>query len=66
MVAGRDSVAAGEYVWLYWRAMRSIWMMVAGSVFLAIGWAQSLDPVIADPQHHHLEFQNQWVRIIRD
>jgi quercetin dioxygenase-like cupin family protein len=25
-----------------------------------------LDPVIADPQHYHLEFQNQWVRIIRE
>ena len=39
---------------------------MAGSVFLAAGWAQDSDPVIADPQHHHLEFQNQWVRIIRE
>ena len=46
--------------------MRSIRIVVAGSVFLATGWSQSLDPVIADPQHYHLEFQNQWVRIIRE
>jgi hypothetical protein len=46
--------------------MRSEWMVVAGSVLLATGWAQNLDPVIADPQHYHLEFQNQWVRIIRE
>ena len=46
--------------------MRSIRIALAGGVFLAAGWAQSLDPVIADPQHHHLEFQNQWVRIIRE
>jgi len=46
--------------------MRSIWMVVAGSIFLATGWSQDQDSVIADPQHHHLEFQNQWVRIIRE
>ena len=46
--------------------MRSIWMVVAGSIFLATGWSQDLDSVIADPQHFHLEFQNQWVRIIRE
>jgi quercetin dioxygenase-like cupin family protein len=42
--------------------MRNVWIVV----FLATGSAQSLDPVVADPQHHHLEFQNQWVRIIRE
>jgi uncharacterized RmlC-like cupin family protein len=46
--------------------MHSTRIVVAGGVFLAAGWAQNLDPVIADPQHHHLEFQNQWVRIIRE
>jgi quercetin dioxygenase-like cupin family protein len=46
--------------------MRSVWIVVAGSVFLATGWAQNVDPIIVDPQHHHLEFQNQWVRIIRE
>ena len=46
--------------------MRSIWMVVAGSIFLATGWSQDQDSVIADPQHFHLEFQNQWVRIIRE
>ena len=29
-------------------------------------WAQSLDPLIADPQHYHLEVENQWVRAIRE
>jgi quercetin dioxygenase-like cupin family protein len=46
--------------------MRSVWIVVAGSVLLATGWSQNLDSVIADPQHFHLEFQNQWVRIIRE
>ncbi len=28
--------------------------------------AQSLDPLVADPQHYHLEFENQWVRVLRE
>ena len=28
--------------------------------------AQSLDPLIADPQHYKLEIENQWVRVIRE
>jgi len=28
--------------------------------------AQSLDPLVADPQHYHLELENQWVRAIRE
>lgn len=46
--------------------MRGVWIVIAGGVFLALGWAQSLDPLIADPQHYRLEFQNQWVRVIRE
>jgi quercetin dioxygenase-like cupin family protein len=46
--------------------MRGVWIVIAGSAFLAAGWAQSLDLLIADPQHYRLEFQNQWVRIIRE
>jgi quercetin dioxygenase-like cupin family protein len=53
--------------------MRSVSIMVAGSVLLASGWSQGsagdapgLDALIADPQHYHLEFQNQWVRVIRE
>jgi len=45
--------------------MRSVRIMIAGSVLMAAAWSQSLDPAIADPQHYHLEFQNQWVRVIR-
>src|ERR1700730_9974554 len=28
--------------------------------------AQSPDPLAADPQHYHLEVENQWVRVIRE
>ncbi len=28
--------------------------------------AASLDPLIADPQHYRLEFENQWVRVMRE
>ena len=28
--------------------------------------AQALDPLVADPQHYHLEIENQWVRVIRE
>ncbi|PWU11337.1 MAG: hypothetical protein C5B51_02820 [Terriglobia bacterium] len=31
-----------------------------------IASAQSLDPLAADPQHYRLEFENQWVRVIRE
>jgi quercetin dioxygenase-like cupin family protein len=38
------------------------------AVVLAVSaaWAQSLDPLVADPQHYHLEVENQWVRAIRE
>jgi quercetin dioxygenase-like cupin family protein len=29
-------------------------------------WAQSLDPLVADPQHYTLEVENKWVRAIRE
>jgi quercetin dioxygenase-like cupin family protein len=29
-------------------------------------WAQSLDPLVVDPQHYTLEVENQWVRVIRE
>jgi len=28
--------------------------------------AQSLDPLVADPQHYNLEVENKWVRVIRE
>ncbi len=28
--------------------------------------AQSLDPLVADPQHYHLELENPWARVIRE
>jgi hypothetical protein len=38
------------------------------AVVLAVpaAWPQSLDPLVADPQHYHLELENQWVRAIRE
>jgi len=44
-------------------------MRVAGLVVLAAAQlvlAQAPDPLAADPQHYHLEVQNQWVRVIRE
>jgi len=46
---------------------------VAGIV-VAVTWTaaasadpqQSLDPLVAAPQHFHLEFENQYVRVIRE
>ena len=44
---------------------------IAGCVVAAWFWspavrAQSLDPLVADPQHYNLELENQWVRVIRE
>jgi quercetin dioxygenase-like cupin family protein len=43
--------------------MRTICLAI---VALLSARAQSLDPLVADPQHYHLEFENQWVRVIRE
>jgi quercetin dioxygenase-like cupin family protein len=44
--------------------MRILWLAVVLAVSAA--WAQSLDPLVADPQHYTLEVENQWVRVIRE
>jgi quercetin dioxygenase-like cupin family protein len=44
--------------------MRILWLTVVLAVSTA--WAQSLDPLVADPQHYTLEVENQWVRVIRE
>jgi len=38
------------------------------AIVLAVpaAWAQSLDPLIADPPHYNLEVKNRWVRAIRE
>jgi hypothetical protein len=53
--------------------MRIVSIMVAGGIWTVLSWSQSTsgsapvpDRLIADPQHYHLEFQNQWVRVIRE
>jgi hypothetical protein len=47
--------------------MRSSWIAVVAGAFVVSGFSQSpdggtklLDPLVADPAHYHLEFQNQW------
>jgi len=53
-------------------------MRIVRTSFLVVGWAacvlagvrsaqaQSLDPLQAAPQHYNLEFENQWVRVLRE
>jgi len=51
--------------------MRVVWAVVA--VFFAGFWLggrvaytqESLDPLVVDPQHYHLEFENEFVKVIR-
>ncbi|MCU1337229.1 MAG: hypothetical protein JWO19_2810 [Bryobacterales bacterium] len=38
---------------------------LAAALIACVG-AQSLDPLVADPQHYKLEVENQWVRAIRE
>jgi len=45
---------------------------IAVAILLGCAWAalplagmQNLDPLVVDPQHYHLEFENQYVKIIR-
>ena len=45
---------------------------IAIALLLACAWAafplagmQSLHPLVVDPQHYHLQFENQYVKIIR-
>jgi hypothetical protein len=52
------------------RKMKAIWIAIA--VLAAFSWAglpaagmQNLDPLVVDPQHYHLEFENQFVKVIR-
>jgi len=42
--------------------MRMLTLILAAPLI----WAQAPDPLAADPQHYHLELQNQWVRVIRE
>src|SRR5262249_15806778 len=53
--------------------MRAIFAAAAICSVMFVAWfaspgldAQSLGPLVADPQHYRLEFQNQWVRVTRE
>ena len=53
--------------------MRSVWTAVALVASAASGWTQKplatmklQDPLIVDPQHYHLEIENQWTRTFRE
>src|ERR1700733_12765602 len=37
-----------------------------GFVMIAAAGAQAPDPLVADPQHTHLELENQWVRVFEE
>lgn len=48
--------------------MRIGWVAL-GSLVWSAAWCahgQSLDPLVADPRHYHLDLENQWVRVIRE
>src|SRR5215469_1645291 len=66
---------------VYTRAMSSTlrgylriwpWTLIFIGICIIGALAQSppssevLDPLVADPHHYHLEFQNSWVRVIRE
>jgi len=40
--------------------------LLLAAIALASVRGQSLDPLVADPQHYQLEFQNEWVRVLRE
>jgi quercetin dioxygenase-like cupin family protein len=42
-----------------------LWILALGLGSPALP-GQSLDPLVADPQHYKLEIENQWVRVIRE
>jgi len=53
--------------------MRSVSPAAVVCVWLASVWlgspaasAQTPDPLASDPRHYHLEFENRWVRVIRE
>jgi quercetin dioxygenase-like cupin family protein len=53
--------------------MRSISIAVVLAVSAASGWSQSpapavklQDPLLIDPQHYHVEIENQWTRTFRE
>ena len=46
--------------------MRIVSVAVVSVVWFTAVWAQSLDPLVVDPQHYKLEVENQWVRVIRE
>lgn len=48
--------------------MRICWVTLVPLVWSAAWHAhgQSLDPLLADPRHYHLDLENQWVRVIRE
>lgn len=53
--------------------MRGLIVGFVAGVLVASGWwarplaakPQDLDPLVVDPQHYHLEFENQYVKVIR-
>ena len=54
------------------RHSKSFLFLAGTTVWIAAAWAQqpaakqAPDPLLADPQHTHLELENQWVRVFQE
>ncbi|HJT88054.1 MAG TPA: hypothetical protein VJ732_09360 [Bryobacteraceae bacterium] len=48
------------------RTFRLAMIIAVGAAPMWWARAQSLDPLVVDPGHYHLDLQNQWVRVIRE
>ncbi len=48
------------------RPDKALLLVSASLVWIPQALAQAPDPLIADPQHTHLEVQNQWVRVFEE
>ena len=46
--------------------VRTIWRVAALLAWASFAQSQSLDPLVADPQHYTREIENPWVRVIRE
>ena len=53
--------------------MRRVWIAVGLALSAAAGWSQKppaamklQDPLLVDPQHYHVEIENEWTRTFRE
>lgn len=48
------------------RLYKVFFLLGWGAIWLTAASVQAPDPLVADPQHTHLELQNQWVRVFQE